>query len=153
MNIVKYPNPILNEVCEKVNAFDSTLACLLNNMVTTMLENDGIGLAANQVGINARMFVMIEYMKSGTFSLPLDIINPEIVESDGIAYLKEGCLSAPGTYMIIASRANHIRLRYQNRFGRFMEKDFYGINAVCVQHEMDHLDGIFFLEKWKKDDD
>ena len=141
MKIVKFPDPILFNRCDFVNEFNEDLEKTLSEMYKTMEEAGGIGLSANQVGINKRMFVM----KSA--GLPLFLINPFVIwESLEIANIKEGCLSAPGEFLIIENRPLYITLSYLDIKGKYHTKMFSGLEAVCARHEVDHLLGISFLQ-------
>lgn len=146
MKVLRYPDDLLKTKCEEIKVFDRMVEYWSDEMIKTMLANGGIGLAANQVGLNARMFVMIPILSNVSKGLPMTLINPEIVHQEGNANMPEGCLSAPGRVATLP-RANKVRVKFQNLLGMEVEREFEGINAVCVQHEIDHLNGIFFLEK------
>lgn len=142
MEILKFPNPILMKKCDPVTVFDKELHVLVAAMFDTMNGSNGMGLAANQVGIPFRMFVM-----RATDGRAFCIINPKIVErSKNSANLKEGCLSAPGEFLTLSERASWVRLEYQSVSGEKLKGVFMDLNAVCVQHEMDHLDGKSHLQ-------
>lgn len=147
LKILPYPDERLLTTCEEVITFDSELHAVIDQMKHIMVNANGIGLAANQVGYMKRVLVMS--IKIGnTLSSPLELINPKIVErSEKSAGLSEGCLSAPGLFYQVQTRAESIKVQYQDRFGQTHVGEYTGINAVCVQHEIDHLDGIFFFEK------
>jgi peptide deformylase len=143
--IVMHPDPILEKECEKVTAFDKKLKKLLNNMYDTMIEADGVGLAAPQVGVDLQVAIVDIGDDSGT----IELINPEIVENDGTQTDLEGCLSFPGLYGEV-SRPSSIRVRTYNRKGKLVEfhaKDFL---ARAIQHEIDHLHGVLFTTKIEK---
>ncbi len=154
MKVLKYPHEMLKIKCEEVLKFDKTLDYYLEEMSKSMILNGGIGLSANQIGINARMFVMLPtyaYVPH-SMGIHLELINPEIIESSGEADLLEGCLSLPGKMIKIKNRASYVKVAYQDREGKSQTIELKDIDAVCVQHEIDHLNGIFFLEresKWK----
>ena len=142
MEILKYPHPSLFKVCEPVTVFGEELAVLLNSMHETMVANNGIGLAANQVGIHLRMFTML-----GPNDQPLKLVNPVITKrSQAPANLREGCLSAPGEFLMLSERASWVEVSFQDEKGVKHVKVFKGIHAVCVQHETDHLNGKSHLE-------
>lgn len=137
MEVLKYPDPSLLKVCEPVTVFGPELKALLDGMWDAMLKRGGLGLAANQVGLHFRGFVM-----AGVDSERLYIINPRFVKkSEAPAFLKEGCLSAPGEFLILAERMSWVQVDFQDEKGQMTRRVFHGIQAVCVQHEMDHLVG------------
>lgn len=145
MEIVKYPNDILNKVLSPVVTFDDQLHQQLDAMYSTMLRVNGIGLAANQVGLNTSMFVM--RTKRGQ---KFEVINPQILhKSDAKALLSEGCLSAPDIFDIVEERSDGVEVTFQDRNGIEQREVFTGIDAVCFQHEYDHLLGVFFFSKLK----
>lgn len=142
MEIHKYPAPELFETCKEVTVFGPELKILLDSMWDTMIPNNGMGLAANQVGLTFRMFTMFGPNKEKLF-----IINPEIIsKSVAPANLKEGCLSAPGEFLVIDSRASWVKIKFQDETGAKHERVFKDIYAVCVQHEIDHLNGESHLQ-------
>ena len=146
--IVTYPSPVLKERCAAVTEFDDALCTLLDDMVETMNEAEGLGLAANQIGLPLRIFTMAlptgddEDAPVETF----EIINPEILSQTGETRFEEGCLSFPGISELV-KRAEQVQLRYQDRSGASIVRDFDGVAAVCVQHEFDHLEGITFVDR------
>ncbi|OIU72275.1 peptide deformylase [Rossellomorea aquimaris] len=143
--IVMHPDPILEKECEKVTAFDKKLKKLLNNMYDTMIEADGVGLAAPQVGVDLQVAIVDIGDDTGT----IELINPEIAETDGTQTDLEGCLSFPGLYGEV-SRPSSIKVRTYNRKGKLVEfyaKDFL---ARAIQHEIDHLHGVLFTTKIEK---
>ncbi len=111
-------------------------------MFETMYAAPGIGLAATQVDVHRRLLVA-DVSRDGTE--PHALINPEIIEKDGMTVTEEGCLSVPGYYEEVR-RAEHIRVRYLDRAGEETEMEAEGLLAVCIQHEMDHLDGKLFVD-------
>ena len=146
MNIIKFPNPILRE---KLAEFDfanpSTDPIQLEkDMLDTMYRYDGIGLAANQVGVQARVFVM------GHRDNPdagMAFFNPEVVaNTDSIEDMEEGCLSFPGIYVNI-KRPTAIKARWQNSKGEVVEGEFSGYECKCFLHELDHLEGVVFQDR------
>jgi peptide deformylase len=141
MNIVKYPNSILTTQCQPVEKFDKDLHELLDLMAPAMRSNNGIGLAANQVGYPWRVFIMQD--KKGKI---WEFINPVITESSDTVFLNEGCLSAPGVFVQIA-RSKTVTVVAQDRNGEQFTVMCEDLEAVCAQHEIDHLDGKFYLEK------
>lgn len=142
-SIVIYPDPRLKQPAAKVTAFDGALHRLLDDMRETMYQEDGIGLAANQVGALQRVIVVdVSEDRSGF----LELVNPIIVKSEGKASREEGCLSIPG-YREVVSRKTHVTVNYQNRKGDPQSLDADGLLAVCLQHEIDHIDGILFVDR------
>lgn len=138
---VKYPDQLLKMRCQEVTSFDSKLHVILDEMAQMMKAENGIGLAANQAGYLARMFVMID--QKGKL---WEFINPEITDREGYIAINEGCLSAPGVFVQV-NRSQTITVKAKNRNGEEFTVVCQDIEAVCVQHEMDHLDGIFYLDK------
>jgi peptide deformylase len=159
LEIKKYPASVLLKKAEPVTEFTDELAQLCKDMLYTMYKSPGIGLAAPQIGKSIRLFVMdVEYKreeitnsdgesdyKLSDFS-PRVVINPEIVSGEGEIIYEEGCLSVPGVYEEV-KRKNSIVLKYQDLDGEFHEIEATELEAVCIQHENDHLDGVVFLEK------
>jgi len=154
--ILVTPNPILRRKARLVSVVDSYIRELLKNMEDTMIAEDGIGLAAPQVGVSKRVLVMdvpanmtvdgeeIEELDSGQNFYRM--VNPEIIwASDELSTCQEGCLSVPGQYASV-TRAERVRVRYLNEKGSVCETEFAHLQAACVQHEMDHLDGKLFVD-------
>lgn len=142
LNILHFPDPKLRTVAKPVTVFDPELRQLVRDMFETMYEAPGIGLAATQVDRHIRLLVM-DISDQGNH--PRCLINPEIIEADGEEESDEGCLSVPGFYEKVR-RAEHIRVRAQNDNGEIIEFEAEGLEAVCIQHEMDHLDGKLFVD-------
>lgn len=143
MEILKYPNPALLTPCKEVTVFGKEISILMELMVKTMKSKLGMGLAANQVGLPYRMFVMEDWEKKEIHF----IVNPKIVwRSVAPANQKEGCLSAPGEILILKERSDAVLLEYKSPEGEPLKRMFTGILAVCVQHEIDHLDGKSHLQ-------
>ncbi len=142
MEIVKFPNPILFKPCSPVTVFDAELKVLLEAMWETMLASNGLGLAANQVSLSRRMFVMNFENKERVF-----FVNPKILASGmASANLREGCLSAPGEFVTLPERAEWVQVEFQDENGNKKTKVYQGVYSVCVQHEIDHLDGKSHLQ-------
>lgn len=142
MDILKYPDPSLFKKCDEVTVFGPELKTLLDGMWGAMLKRGGLGLAANQVGLHFRAFVM-----AGLESEKLYIVNPRVVQKSEVsANMKEGCLSAPGEFLVLSERASWIQIDFQDEKGNMLRRVFQGLHAVCVQHEMDHLDGKSHLQ-------
>lgn len=159
LKIYTYPAAVLKKVAEPVTEFDQELERLVHDMLFTMYKAPGIGLAAPQVGISKRLFVMdIDFDREeitkadGSSEMvysnfkPLVIINPEFTNPEGQQLYEEGCLSVPGIYEKV-TRAESIHVKFQDIKGNFHEIQAEGLLAVCLQHENDHLDGIVFLER------
>ena len=142
LNILHFPDPRLRTVAKPVTEFDDDLRQLVSDMFETMYEAPGIGLAATQVDRHIRLLVLDV---SENRSQPRCLINPEIVEADGEEEMDEGCLSVPGFYEKVR-RAEHILVRCQDENGNQVEFRSEGLEAVCIQHEMDHLEGKLFVD-------
>lgn len=146
LQIVKFPNPILRERIPEFVFEDSTIdpVKLEKDMIELMFAHGGIGLAANQVGVSARMFVMGYKENPETAQA---FYNPMVVaNTDAVQDLEEGCLSFPGMYVNI-KRPSKIRARWQNSQGEWQEDEFDGYNCKCFLHELDHLEGIVFQDR------
>jgi peptide deformylase len=140
--ILEFPDPRLRTVAKPVDKVDADLRQLIDDMFETMYAAPGIGLAATQVDVHRRVLVA-DVSTDG--SDPHAFINPVILEKDGVAVSEEGCLSVPGYYEEV-ERAQHVRVRYLDRSGAEVESDFDGLLAICVQHEIDHLNGKLFVD-------
>lgn len=142
LNILNFPDPRLRNVAAPVALVDDDIRRLIDDMFETMYEAPGIGLAAIQVNRGVRVVVIDT---SEDRSQPLALINPEILTSEGVEEMDEGCLSVPGFFETV-QRAERIRFRALDRNGEAFEQDADGLLAVCVQHEIDHLDGKLFVD-------
>lgn len=142
LNILHFPDPKLRQKAEPVGEVNDEIRTLVDDMFETMYEAPGIGLAAVQVNVLKRI-ITIDISEDK--SLPLCFINPEIVQSSGTEDMEEGCLSVPGIYEMV-SRADKITVRYLDRDGARVELKAQGLLAVCIQHEIDHLDGKLFVD-------
>lgn len=143
MKILKYPDPFLFKKLKPVIQFDESLYLLGTEMLATMSANNGVGLAANQVGVDKRIFVM----KCGINQPSYIFINPLITnKSFEVESNDEGCLSVPSIYVPI-QRAKSVILSWKDTKGEAHEKTFEGIESICIQHELEHLDGIVFINK------
>ncbi len=142
LTILEFPDPRLRIKAKPVAAVDDALRQLIDDMFETMYDAPGIGLAATQVDVHRRLLVADV---SQDKDQPWVLINPEIIAKDGVEVTEEGCLSVPG-YFEEVERAEQVRVRYLDRNGKQCEDDFDGLLAVCVQHEMDHLDGKLFVD-------
>lgn len=142
LNILHFPDDRLRTVAKPVASVTKKHQQLANDMLETMYDAPGIGLAATQVNFHERMLVIdISEEKND----PIVLINPEILEKDGEQEFDEGCLSVPGIYETV-HRAEHIRLSALNQEGESFEMEASGLLAVCIQHEIDHLDGKLFVD-------
>ncbi len=140
--ILYFPDERLRRQCSPVSEVDATLRQLIDDMFETMYEAPGIGLAAPQVGVFERLMIIdISEDKNA----PQVYINPELLETRGVELMEEGCLSVPGIYEDV-ERADWIRVRALDRNGDSFEKEVRGLEAVCIQHEIDHLDGKLFVD-------
>jgi peptide deformylase len=140
--ILEFPDPRLRTRAQPVTRFDAALGTLIDDMLETMYAAPGIGLAATQVDVHKRVLV-IDISKDR--NEPVVLINPEILSREGEASGEEGCLSVPGIFDDIR-RAAKIRVRAQDRTGASFERDYEEVLAVCIQHEMDHLEGKLFVD-------
>ena len=159
LDIHTYPDPILTTVAKEVEEqeFNEDLKALCRNMLYTMYKAPGIGLAAPQIGIGKRIFVLdVDYHReetsedSGEYALsdfnPKVLINPVIKNKEGETTYQEGCLSLPGVYEDV-KRFEKITVEYQNTEGEKMELEAEELLSICIQHENDHLDGIVFIDR------
>ena len=142
LQILEYPDPRLRTVAEPVTEVDDEIRRLIADMLETMYAAPGIGLAATQVNFHRRLLVIDI---SEDRSEPLCLINPEILEADGKSANDEGCLSVPEVYESV-ERAERILVRALDREGQELELEAEGLLAVCIQHEMDHLNGKLFVD-------
>jgi peptide deformylase len=142
LNILHYPDPRLRTKASPVVAVDDAVRRLVDDMFETMYDAPGIGLAATQVDVHQRVIV-IDISKDR--NQPLALINPELISTEGVEETEEGCLSVPGVFEKVR-RAERIRVRALDRDGKQFEMDADGLLAVCIQHEMDHLDGNVFVD-------
>ncbi|MCM3704255.1 MULTISPECIES: peptide deformylase [Cytobacillus] len=140
--IVTYPAEILEAECEPVKVFDKKLGKLLNDMYDTMLEFDGVGLAAPQIGQKLQIAIVDIDDEFGT----IEMINPEIFDTDGEQTGPEGCLSFPGLYGEV-TRPEYVKIKAQDRKGKFFTLEAEGFLARAILHEIDHLQGVLFTSK------
>ena len=142
MIILRFPDPRLFVKCSPVTVFGPELKLLLESMWTTMIAAKGIGLAANQVGLTFKMFTM-----EGIDEEKLFIVNPKVLSRSAVpANLTEGCLSAPGEFLIRPDRPSWVQLEFQNERGETSLRTFKGLLSVCVEHEIEHLMGKGFMD-------
>ncbi|MFZ4576780.1 MAG: peptide deformylase [Myxococcota bacterium] len=145
-DIVPFPDPILKQRCAEVEVFDAELHQLLDDMADTMGEADGLGLAANQVGVSLRIFVMDVPIDDDTRTGRIEVINPKVKAKRGELKYEEGCLSFPGVHENVI-RAAELDLDFVDRHGQPQAVTARGLVSVCIQHELDHLDGITFVDR------
>ena len=139
-NIVTVGDRVLAKKCRPVTEFDERLAVLIDDMIDTLEEANGVGLAAPQVGVLRRV-VIVDAGEEGI----LELVNPEIIEQSGEQTGIEGCLSVPGKYGIV-TRPNVVKVRAQDRFGQWYEVEGEELIARCFCHELAHLDGQLYTE-------
>lgn len=148
--ILHFPHPILKKMCRPVERLDGEIAGLVADLIDTMQEGPGsVGVAAPQIGVSLRVCVVdVSRSKLGRENNHglLVLINPEIVSAEGAATMREGCMSIPD-YTGDVERATFVELRYLNQEGEELHLEASGFEAVAIQHEMDHLDGILFLDR------
>ncbi|MEW8316830.1 MAG: peptide deformylase [Candidatus Thiodiazotropha endolucinida] len=142
LDILRFPDPRLRNKAKPVAQVDDSIRRLIDDMLETMYQAPGIGLAATQVNV-AKRVVVIDLSEEK--NQPLCLVNPEIIEKDGEEQMEEGCLSVPGVYEMV-KRANLIRVRALGRDGAAFEMEAEGLLAVCIQHELDHLEGKLFVD-------
>lgn len=142
LDILHFPDPRLRRRAREVEKVDDPLRGLIDDMFATMYQAPGIGLAATQVNVHKRVLVID---LSQDQNQPQVFINPEILSKDGIEEMDEGCLSVPGVYERV-QRAEHIKVRALSRDGAPFELETGGLLAVCIQHEIDHLNGKLFVD-------
>ena len=143
--ILTVPNPVLKQESAPVAGVDDELRALMNDMLETMYDAPGIGLAAVQIGVPKRVIVM-DLAREGEDKQPRYFVNPEITwRSEETSGYEEGCLSVP-EYFDEVQRPSKVKIRYLNYQGEAVEEEAEGLFAVCIQHEMDHLEGVLFLD-------
>lgn len=142
LNILRYPDVRLHKVAQPVTVFDATLRTLVQDLTETMYAAPGVGLAATQIDLHKQVIVVDV---SDRRDSPVVLVNPEIVEAFGVSDIEEGCLSVPGIYEAV-ERAERVRVRAFDQFGKSFTLEAQGLLAVCIQHEMDHLKGKVFVE-------
>src|ERR1700689_676605 len=143
LKIVKFPEPVLQQPGEPVTEFDDKLRSFVGDMFETMYASQGIGLAAQQVGV-AKRITVIDLSQGKDPAQKLILINPEIISNEGKVYEEEGCLSFPEIREKV-SRAAKVRIRAQDAKGKWFEMDGEELLSRCFQHEIDHLDGVLFI--------
>ncbi len=146
-NILTQEEPALYKRCRPVTDFNPRLHQLLDDMRETLSEACGVGLAAPQVGVLRRAVLVLETnVPEGEEEYVIELINPEILETSGEQTGPEGCLSVPGEYGLV-TRPMNVKLRAQDRYGKWFEVEGTGLTARCFCHELDHLEGVVFTSK------
>ncbi|MGB0381321.1 MAG: peptide deformylase [Alphaproteobacteria bacterium] len=145
LEILTAPDPRLEEVCKPVEAVDASIRQLMDDMLETMYDAPGIGLAAIQVGVHKRVIV-VDVAKDGEEPNPIRMANPEIIDEDEeLSVYQEGCLSVPDIFEDV-TRPKRCVVRYLDEHNQPNELAMDGLLATCVQHEIDHLNGILFID-------
>jgi peptide deformylase len=145
-NLIYYGNPILRQKAKKIHHFDAALPKLAQDMFETMHANDGVGLAAPQIGLSIRLIVVEGHDKDTDQSFKHAIANPEITKAEGQQIGIDGCLSIPGYYGINIRRSATITLKGQDPHGKPLRLTAHGYLAWALQHEIDHLNGILYID-------
>jgi peptide deformylase len=145
LEVLTWPNPRLREKALPVERVDDELRRFLDDMLETMYADGGVGLAAIQVGDRRRVLVM-DLARQGEPRQPVAMVNPEIVAGEGEIVWCEGCLSVPGVRAEV-TRAERVVVEYLDRDGNAVRRECEGLESVCVQHEMDHLDGLLYFDR------
>ena len=142
LNILRYPDARLHKAAVPVTVFDDGLKKLVSDMAETMYAAPGIGLAATQVDVHKQVIVIDASERRDSLIV---LVNPVILEANGISDIEEGCLSVPGIYELV-ERAERVKVRAYDQNGHAFTLEAQGLLAVCIQHEMDHLQGKVFVE-------
>jgi peptide deformylase len=143
LTILEYPDPRLRTRAAPVAVVDDSVRTLIDDMLETMYAAPGVGLAATQVNVHKRVLVADVTREQNA---PLAFVNPEIIERQGTTEAEEGCLSVPGIFDKLNTRSERIVVRALDRDGRRFELEADGLLAVCIQHEIDHLEGKLFVD-------
>lgn len=150
LKILQYPDPVLKERSDEVGAIDDSVNSSIVDLIDTLKAGPGVGLAAPQLGILKRIIVVDVTPRDVTTKAPghglLVIVNPFIVSARGEKFVREGCLSVP-EYTANIRRAEEVKVKGLDREGNPLEIEATGFEAVCLQHEIDHLDGILFIDR------
>jgi len=142
LNILRYPDARLHKLAAPITVFDESLKRLVADMAETMYAAPGIGLAATQVDVHKQLIVIDVSERRDSLVV---LINPEIVDASGVSDIEEGCLSVPGIYDTL-ERAERVKVRAYDQNGNSFTLEAQGLLSVCIQHEMDHLQGKVFVE-------
>ncbi len=144
--VLIHPDPRLKKVCAPVAGVDAAVRALMADLLQTMYDAPGIGLAAPQVGVLSQVIVIDCNTGEDEPPDPVCLANPEITwASEELREHEEGCLSIPDVYAMI-TRPDAVRVRYLDREGAEVEREFHGVQATCIQHEIDHLNGVLFID-------
>lgn len=142
LHVLHYPDPRLRVTAEPVPEVTDPIRELIDDMLETMYDAPGIGLAAPQVDV-AKRIIVVDITEER--NKPLALVNPEIIQREGHEQMEEGCLSVPGVYEVV-ERAERIRVQGLDRDGKALDLEARGLLSVCIQHEVDHLDGKLFVD-------
>ncbi len=150
-DIVLFGNPVLRRKAQEIKKIDKEIKKIIRDLKHTIKAEGGVGLAANQIGVLKRVIVLHEVKEDEEGEI-FPLINPEIVKMEGEQRDSEGCLSFPDLYIPI-TRAEKVEVIYMNEEGKPVEKEFTGLLARAIQHELDHLNGILFIDRVDKEDE
>lgn len=145
-DIVRFPHPVLKTPTQRVDVIDKEIKELIRDMFETMYHAEGVGLAANQIGVSLIIMVIDTTPKKESPPLKLVLINPEVIEAQGSTKYKEGCLSFPGL-VVEVERYKSVKVKALNEHGEEHIYHLEGFPAIVFQHEMDHLEGITFIDR------
>jgi len=146
-NILTKEEPLLYKKCREVTEFNDRLHQLLDDMADTLAQANGVGLAAPQVGVLRRAVLVLETnVEDEENEYLIELINPEIIETEGEQDGAEGCLSVPGEFGMV-KRPMYVKVRAQDRYGNWFEVEGEGLTARCFCHEIDHLDGVVYTSR------
>jgi peptide deformylase len=151
--LMYYGDPILRQKAKKIHRFDASLPKLVQEMFETMAALDGVGLAAPQIGLSIRLFVVEGTEEETSKHFKVAMANPEIVKAEGEQIGMDGCLSIPGYYGVNVRRAARIVVKAQDLLGKPMRVSAHGFFAWALQHEIDHLDGILYVDRLDRPED
>jgi len=151
--LVYYGNPILRRKAKKIHRFDASLPRLVQDMFETMHAHEGVGLAAPQIGLSLRLFVVECADQETGQHYKVAMANPEIIKAEGEQRGVDACLSIPGYYGVNVRRAAHVVVKGQDMRGKPMRVSAEGLFAWALQHEIDHLDGILYLDRLDRPED
>lgn len=144
--ILRFPHPLLKNPTKRVEVIDKEIKDIIRDMFETMYNAEGVGLAANQIGVDLRIMVIDTTPRKESLPLKLVLINPEILEKEGSIKYREGCLSFPGL-VVEVERYRRVKVKALDENGEEREYHLEGFPAIVFQHEMDHLEGITFLDR------
>ncbi len=144
--ILKFPHPMLKTPTQRVDVIDEEVRRLIQDMFDTMYHAEGVGLAANQIGVSLKVMVIDTSKKEGSPPIKVVMVNPELVEAEGQIKYREGCLSFPGL-VVEVNRYSRVKVKATDINGEEKTYEFVGFPAIVFQHEMDHLEGITFIDR------